>query len=509
MRKLILCLFSLFLMGVGPLAQAQPTEYTFPPCKPFESEEEMCLSYTTVEGQRVCRPDGWKKVCVPATNTHLPPTTVPDVLGCQQNQRVCIDTTPSKEINSVTVTLDMVGGCWEWQSDFTCVTENMLDTCQPLREDDSCAVSTRRCLSQGFAECAEWEVEYQCLTKPSRTEKIEFCGDTELCVGGICWDTGYMPDEDFANVITDMETSRQIGTYSPDGLNIFGGVAETCRSKRAAGLKNCCSYDTSARSNNKIMGEFISGAVGFGVRAGSKYMFDALYGDTLNWISSGWAAAVSGNLPGGQSFLDGISSPSFGMYGFSIGGTGTFLGTSGSLIGSVGGFQIYFNPYAFAFSVGLNIIMSAMTCSEGEAKLAMKRGAGLCTNMIDDWCTKSILGVCITRKRSYCCYNSKIAKIINTQGREQLGRSWGSGENPSCEGFTAMELERLDFSQIDMSEFVGDVMEAVDTSHFNYERNQSMTKDYEATALKEACTQSLNALGGDIDKLPKECKGLI
>lgn len=507
MRKLIFYFVALFLMGAGQMVQA--VEYTLPPCKPFEAEEEMCTSYVTVEGQRVCRPDAWEKVCVPATNTDLPPTMVPNVVGCQRDQRVCIDQTPSKIVNSVEVTLDMVGGCWEWQNDFTCVTGTMEDTCQPLRDDASCAVSTRRCLSQGFSSCVEWEVEYQCLTVPSRTERVEFCGDTELCVGGICWDTGYMPDEDFASVITDMETSRQIGTYSPDGLNIFGGVGETCRSKRAAGLKNCCSTDTSARSNNGVMGEFIAGSVGFGVRAGSKYMFDALYGDTLNWISSGWAAAVSGNLPGGQNILEGIASPSFGLYGFSIGGTGSFLGTSGSLLGSAGGYQIYFNPYAFAFSVGLHIIMNAMTCSEGEAMLAMKRGAGLCTPVIDDWCTKSVLGVCITRKRSYCCYNSKIARIVNTQGREQLGRSWGGGENPSCEGFTAMELERLDFTQIDMSEFVGDVMGAVDTSHFNYERNQSINKDYQGTALKEACTQSLRALGGDRNKLPQECQNLI
>ena len=33
------------------------------------------------------------------------------------------------------------------------------------------------------------------------------------------------------------------------------------------------------------------------------------------------------------------------------------------------------------------------------------------------------------------------------QGKAQLGRGWGTPENPSCEGFTAQDLEKIDFSK--------------------------------------------------------------
>lgn len=95
---------------------------------------------------------------------------------------------------------------------------------------------------------------------------------------------------------------------------------------------------------------------------------------------------------------------------------------------------MYFNPYALAFAIAVQVIMSAMTCDQNEAMLAMKRGADLCSPKIGDWCTKAVLGVCITRRESYCCYNSKFARIINVQDVSSLG--WlGRPRGPELHGF--------------------------------------------------------------------------
>ena len=56
-----------------------------------------------------------------------------------------------------------------------------------------------------------------------------------------------------------------------------------------------------------------------------------------------------------------------------------------------------------------------------------------------------------------CCYISKLTKIVNVQGKAQLGRGWGTPENPSCEGFTAQDLEKIDFSKMDLAGFYDDV----------------------------------------------------
>lgn len=500
------------MMALGVCANAQmPPNGHLPPCSVHEVTDEVCLSYLTApDGSLVCAPDGMKTICLP--DVSVPgESEVPNVFQCRRDAQTCLDSTPVKIINTVPVTLAQVGGCWKWKRNYTCSTENTENTCQEFADDPSCSVYGRKCLSQaGTFGCGQWEMEYRCITKPGRTDHIEFCGDTNICIGGVCWDTSYKPDEDFAKVITDLETAREIGAYAPDANDMFKGVASICRSKRAAGLKNCCKTDTSARSNNAVMGEFIKGASGFLGEVGSKYVFDTLYGDTANWLSSGWSAALGGH--GGQGILDSISNPGFGMYGFSIGGTGSFLGTTGYTLGAAGPYPIYFNPYAFAFAIGVNIIMQAMTCSEDEAVLAMRRGANLCSDKIGDWCSKKVLGICITRKRSYCCYNSKLAKIINIQGRAQLGIGWGDEESPSCSGFNAAQLTSIDFSKIDFSEFVGEVMDAVDMTRIQKDLLDAKDGEFKNDSLQKACQNSWAALQAqnlDESALPKECQGLI
>lgn len=487
-----------------------------PPCGPAEVGDRVCLSYVTApDGSRICAPDGMKDICVPISNLPNDPNNSADVLRCQKDGTVCEDATPSKVINGISVSVAEVGGCWKYRSDYTCLTPQVQDTCGPFREDSRCAVQTRRCINQdGLFGCLEWELGYQCLTKKGSTETVEFCGDTQVCVGGVCWETGYEPDKDFVEVVTNMEIGRQIGVYSPDGLEIFAGESTSCRSKRGAGLKNCCGTNTQGqdKSNNAVMGEFISGAAGFAARAGTKFVFDTLYEDTLNWVVEGMSAATSVGMDTvGQNIVDYFANPSFGMYGFSIGGTGAFLGTTGyTLVPAGGGFPgMYFNPYAFAVAIAIQVIMSAMTCDQDEAMLAMKRGADLCSPKIGDWCTKAVLGVCITRRQSYCCYNSKFARIINVQGRQQLGMGWGDPKDPTCSGFTAAQLAQLDFSEIDMSELVDDIMKAYDPQYLKADQANAEAKVNQQTQdlIKANCERAHQA--NPTLKLPKECEGLL
>ncbi|MDZ7818235.1 MAG: hypothetical protein U5K55_06300 [Aliarcobacter sp.] len=40
----------------------------------------------------------------------------------------------------------------------------------------------------------------------------------------------------------------------------------------------------------------------------------------------------------------------------------------------------------------------------------------------------------------------------------------GSPENPQCRGFTPEEFQKIDFSKIDLTEFVKDIQNSVQTS---------------------------------------------
>lgn len=493
------------------LVSALPTDSYGLTCGPYSEVEERCTQYTTSPfGGLICAPGKMEQYCRPITTPD--PELDFEVRRCAQKASTCVDTTPVKHINGATVPISAVGGCWKWDKTFMCVGPDEVNTCQQWEEDPRCSVFSRKCLkNDSNLGCMEWESVYNCITERGTSREIEVCDDTNVCVGGICWDTSYPPDQDFAQVVTDMEIARQVGVYSPEGLDIFSGTSDVCRSKRAAGLKNCCGTSTEGqgKSNNAMMGEFLAGAGGYAVRAGSKYVFDTLYGDTINWLGSGMSAAI-GSMPGGTSFLDSIANPSFSYFGFSIGGTGQFLGTTGyQLIGSSGGFPgMYFNPYAFAAAIAIQVIMEAMTCSEEEAMLGMKRGAGLCSPKIGDWCDKEILGVCITRKQSYCCYNSKFARLINVEGRKQLGMGWGNTKSPSCNGFTASQLAEIDFSRIDMSELINDVMKAVDTSFLNLDRANagSNLEDHADKVLRDSCAKVASKPNL---QLPPECEGVL
>ncbi|HDM8057023.1 TPA: type-F conjugative transfer system mating-pair stabilization protein TraN [Vibrio harveyi] len=92
-------------------------------------------------------------------------------------------------------------------------------------------------------------------------------------------------------------------------------------------------------------------------------------------------------------------------------------------------------------------------CSEGEEALGKAKEKGL-TLYVGQYCAKKVLGVCTRKKRSYCVYDSKLAKIIQEQGSiGQLGKGLGSAKNPTCAAITPEELGQINFEHIDFSEF--------------------------------------------------------
>lgn len=98
---------------------------------------------------------------------------------------------------------------------------------------------------------------------------------------------------------------------------------------------------------------------------------------------------------------------------------------------------------------------------DGEARaLAEKSAAGLC-HYIGTYCSSKIFGICIKKRKSYCCFKGKLSRLIMEQGREQLGISWGEAKEPNCEGFTVAQFQSLDFSQMDLSEFYADAQATV------------------------------------------------
>ena len=100
------------------------------------------------------------------------------------------------------------------------------------------------------------------------------------------------------------------------------------------------------------------------------------------------------------------------------------------------------------------LLVGLGNCSASEIELAEERNAGN-THYLGRYCSKrTLFGLCIRRSRAWCVFGSKLGRILQQQGRRQLGIGWGS-----CRGFTVAEIESIDFASLDLSEFTQDLMD--------------------------------------------------
>lgn len=387
------------------------------------------------------------------------PSLAPRTCGLLQPE-VCIDQTPCKTIDGMNLCLSgaalpagslrINADCWEYQSTYTCEDEGSIDTCQPLR-DAGCGQIGSSCLATDRnGKCVSSTFNFTCPDKPASTKNETVC-DSSFCQGGVgCFDTTYPTDKDFGQAAAMVEVSRQAGVYGVDAdkIEIFKGYHEECSIKVLGGteLKSCCKSagGGGAYTNHAVVmtglkaAGAVAGAAGKGaIKAGSKYMYDSLYGATDSVLFDKGLASMS-------DYASGLSSgTSFGAYGF------TFSFSMDAGFAFTG-----FDPYSFAISIAINMVMEWLSCTPDEQTLTMKKGQNLCT-YVGSYCSQRvpIIGTCMEIKQQQCCFNSILAKTVNRQGRSQLGMP-----SDQCGGFNQSQIQRLDFSVMDFSEFIASIM---------------------------------------------------
>lgn len=115
---------------------------------------------------------------------------------------------------------------------------------------------------------------------------------------------------------------------------------------------------------------------------------------------------------------------------------------------------------------GLDLIAH---CSDDEKELYDKRNKSL-TVSIGEYCANRFEfpggSVCLSTHQVDCVFGSKLAKIVQNQGRrEQLQISFGdvAGDesHPDCRGITVDELSKINFSKIDFQEVYQDIKDHV------------------------------------------------
>ena len=99
-------------------------------------------------------------------------------------------------------------------------------------------------------------------------------------------------------------------------------------------------------------------------------------------------------------------------------------------------------------------------CNAADAALKVKQDKGLCS-LVGSYCAKyTLFGICLQKKEAHCCYLSKISRILQEQGRVQIGKPYASPATETCPGFTIAEFQQLDLSKMDFSEVYAEFTDA-------------------------------------------------
>ncbi|MBP7189659.1 MAG: conjugal transfer protein TraN [Rickettsiaceae bacterium] len=94
-------------------------------------------------------------------------------------------------------------------------------------------------------------------------------------------------------------------------------------------------------------------------------------------------------------------------------------------------------------------------CTNDEKILMENRRRNLCIYVGK---TKSKeLGIKDVTKHYFCCFGNMLDKVMQVEARKQLGKNFGRGGSPDCRGLTMDEIQGLDFSKIDFSEFIDEL----------------------------------------------------
>ncbi|MBX9611076.1 MAG: type-F conjugative transfer system mating-pair stabilization protein TraN [Hydrogenophaga sp.] len=393
---------------------------------------QMTLGYDRPR-TAVAETDQWDDQC-PTLSQGNGTSTRCEVAGAAR----CVDGPATKSIDGVPVTR----ACWRYETPLSCPQGAGSNECAPLIAAGCTPASTAcRQMNATTGVCEVTESSYTCPVPPSANVTASNCPANVFCLAGSCFNTSYTNDSDFARSMSFMEAAREAGVYlDTDNLQVFKGEANSCRDRL---FTNCCAADASGAgmSNQSLFG------------TGSRLVFDVLMNsENREFLYQGLSALLtSGGFSG-----------SFTSYGVTVAVNGTALPAGSAVMYSGESMVIAFDPWSLAIAVVIYVVMSMMSCNENEGKLAMKEGAGLC-HTIGSYCSSCIrifghCVSCIENTTGKCCFNSKLARIINEQGRQQFGKGWGSAQGPECSGFSIAQLQSMDFSRMDLTEFYASIV---------------------------------------------------
>ena len=460
---------------------------------------------TNPDGDSIIRPTSYECTLGPCE-------TSAQIHGVWVDQSTLYSTNPlaSKGISNlaqkVTVQLEPFNtgqmDCWTDPQGVEHCPENTgdrADTCGELESDPACAYVRQECI-QGARDaqsgaCYAWTLVYDCGfdttvgTGASSTLAL-VCDGVVRCLGTECiegqFDAG---SQDFARAAALMQAVQYVSAdtdcsdASAGGCEIFKGRDYDCK-KALGGWVDCCtqpqgislvdyikltvSLFTLSRANWEInaFGPTIANPF-----HGAYVMLHDAWDYTRQMFTSAWDSLV-GNTSTVTQPAAGVTMTELLMRNAYYWVNQLSPGMAEEL------FVVTFDQWGTIqtlelvpwLSTALNFIQFAMwiytvynvldilvhiiwACEEEELELGAKRQLKVC-HYVGSFCKTRVVGVCIEKRDSYCCFNSPLSRILQEQVRGQLQRGWGNPDEPDCSGLRASELAQVNWDQVDLSEWL-------------------------------------------------------
>lgn len=369
-----------------------------------------------------------------------------------------------------------------------------VDTCSPIESTPGCTFLRSECLPEHIdpvtGRCVMHTLHFDCGTDvaaPNTTTTTTSCAGPIRCMGTECTE----PQTKESNADFN-QAAAQLGMVQwmdsdkncvPGGeCTVFNGDGYSCKDV-FWGVQNCCDSPTNTTLADYIKLTFYTYKL-TNWTAVASYMQNAGLGNIVSgWqalsdvVSSTWSDLTQPIVNAWDSLASNFSSDLASAaedftvdtikdtakeylieWGESIFGDAfaTYGGEAAvsSMVDGAGVVIDFLSTFMMYYAIAMILISIIWECEDREFELATKKELKSC-HYLGRYCSSSFLGICYERSKSYCCYASPLARIIQEQVRAQLGIGWpGPRGNPSCPGLTVAQLQAVNWNAIDLTEWL-------------------------------------------------------
>lgn len=388
----------------------------------------------------------------------------------------------------------------------------LLTTCDELDANPQCGYIGSGCVegARGASGvCYINEDTYDCgggVGVPEWEVSVSYnCSGPIRCMGDDCIDITRTQNGDFAKTAALLNAAQFMGQdmacsegaiYNPDdndpqlGCTVFPGKAGDCK-KAMGGIVNCCEKPEEVSLSDYIslimaLPKMDAGLVWLsekGYSIGSSYVsLRTGVVEGFTEISEPFVSATD-NITGvfdtvsesigavKEYFKDAVQEMLTGVFE-SVGYSGA-AGSGGAAAGQVAGTAVtnagdmatafmqnagsvlnFLGTVYTVYTLTMLAIKMIFKCTADEMEMNVKRVLKSCT-YVGSYCKTEVIGVCIEKRESYCCFSSPLSRIIQEQARPQLGMDFGSPKDPQCGGLQIQQIGQINWDLVDLSEWLG------------------------------------------------------